>query len=280
MRAQSSRLGVRRLCSLLGVSASGYYAWLKAPLSQRVLDDRRLKKKIGGIYKAQRRRYGSPRVHRELQAQGERVSKKRVARLMREERLRAVGKRAFRRTTDSKHSHPVWPNRLQRQFQVERADRVWLGDITYLRTAEGWMYLAVVLDLFSRRIVGWSLGPRIDQELTLRALRFAIQRRRPGPGLVHHTDRGSQYAAKAYRELLQKHRFEGSMSRKGDCWDNAPMESFFATLKRELGEQFNSRQEARSLVFEYLEVYYNRQRRHSALDYLSPQQFEGLRSTA
>lgn len=271
---------MRRLCRLLGVSASGYYAWLKEPLSQRARDDRRLKTKIGWIYRAHKRRYGSPRVHRELREQGESVSEKRVARLMQEERLRAVGKRRFRITTDSKHSHPIWPNRLQQKFQAERANQVWLGDITYLRTAEGWMYLAVILDLYSRRIVGWSLRPRIDQELTLRALRFAIQRRRPSPGLIHHTDRGCQYAAKAYRDLLHKYRFEGSMSRKGNCWDNAPIESFFATLKRELGEEFETRQHARRKVFQYLEVFYNRQRRHSALHYLSPEQFENYNRAA
>jgi putative transposase len=274
VQAQSSRFGVRRLCELLGVSARGYYAWLKRPLSQRVRDDRRLKLKIRSIYQGTDQRYGSPRVYRQLQAEGERVGEKRVARLMQEERLRARGKRRFRATTDSNHSHPTWPHRLQRQFQVDRVDQVWLGDITYLWTGEGWLYLAVILDLFSRRVVGWSLGQRIDQALTLRALRSALQQRRPSPGLLHHTDQGSQYAAKAYREELEKNRLEGSMSRRGNCWDNAPMESFFATLKRELGDEFESRQEARRLVFEYLEVFYNRKRRHSSLGYLSPQEFE------
>jgi putative transposase len=280
VQAQSSRYAVRRLCELLGVSASGYYAWRKQPLSQRGRDDRRLKVKIRSIHQETRERYGSPRIHRELQAQGERVSEKRVARLMREERIRARGKRRFRATTDSNHTHPTWPHRLQRQFQVEGADQVWLGDITYLRTGEGWLYLAVVLDLFSRRVVGWSLSQRIDQKLTLRALRHALQQRRPGPGLVHHTDQGSQYAAKAYRQELEKRRLEGSMSRRGNCWDNAPMESFFATLKRELGDDFESRPEARRLVFEYLEVFYNRQRRHSSLGYVSPQEFEDQQRVA
>jgi putative transposase len=274
VQAQSGSYPVRRLCELLGVSASGYYAWRKPRLSQRARDDRRLKVKIRAIHQETRERYGSPRIHRELQAQGERVSEKRVARLMREERIRARGKRRFRATTDSNHSHPTWPHRLQRQFQADRADQVWLGDITYLRTGEGWLYLAAILDMFSRRVVGWSLGTRIDQNLTLRALRHALKSRRPGAGLVHHTDQGSQYAAKAYREELAKSRLEGSMSRRGNCWDNAPMESFFATLKRELGDEFDDRQEARRSVFEYLEVFYNRRRLHSSLGYVSPEAFE------
>ena len=211
-----------------------------------------------------------------LRADGHAVGRHRVARLMRAHGLRPKTRRKFRATTDSKHGHPVAANLLDRQFTVAAPNRMWTADITYIPTAEGWLYLAIVLDLFSRQIVGWAMDATMGQQLTLRALTMAIQRQRPGPGLVHHSDRGSQYACRAYQKLLAKHAMLCSMSRKGNCWDNAPSESFFSTLKRELVNErvYATRAEARGAIFEYIEVFYNRERLHSALGYMSPIEFE------
>lgn len=264
------------MCRVLDVSRSGYYAWRDRPESRRGREDRRLKMRIRTIHHETRQSYGSPRIHQALRKQGIRCGRKRVARLMREDGLRARSRRKFKATTDSKHAYPVARNRLDRQFEVSAVDTVWLADITYVPTDEGWLYLAVVMDLASRRIVGWSMSDRINSDLTLGALEMAVQLRRPGAGVVHHSDRGSQYACTDYREALEKYRFEISMSRRGNCYDNAPMESFFRSLKVEwlFGRRFSTRAEAQGAIFRYIEVFYNRRRLHSSLDYLTPIEYE------
>ena len=276
IRDHREHFPVRLMCRVLEASPSGFYDWLRRPESQRAAEDRALIEKIQAVHNESRRTYGSPRVHASLKAEGYRIGRKRVARLMRENDIRAKAKRKFKVTTDSRHDHPVAPNLLDRQFTVEAPNTVWLADISYIWTREGWLYLAVVLDLFSRQVVGWAMDEQMPQELTLAALDMALQRRRPLPGLMHHSDRGSQYAAGAYQKRLAEHGIVCSMSRKGNCWDNAPMESFFHTLKTELvhHRDYLTRDEARRDIFEYIEVFYNRQRRHSTLGYLSPAQFE------
>jgi transposase InsO family protein len=267
---------VRLMCRVLDVSSSGFYDWLERPESPRAVENRALVAKIQAIHGDSRRTYGSPRVHASLQDAGYRIGRNRVARLMRDNAIRARTKRKFRVTTDSRHDHPVAPNRLDRQFEVAAPNTVWVADISYIPTREGWLYLAVVLDLFSRQVVGWAMDQQMPQELTLAALDMAIQRRRPLPGCMHHSDRGSQYAAGDYQKQLAKYGMVCSMSRKGNCWDNAPMESFFHSLKTEQVHHcdYQTRDEARRDIFEYIEVFYNRQRRHSTLGYLSPAQFE------
>jgi len=262
------------MCKMLDVSASGYYAWRDRPESMRASANRQLLDEIRRVHGDSRGRYGSPRVHAALRAEGRQIGRNRVARLMHHHGIRARQKRRFCRTTDSRHDFPLAPNLLGRRFTASAPDRVWLADITYVPTAEGWLYLAVVLDMFSRRVVGWAMDERITQQLTLNALRMAIATRRPRPGLLHHSDRGSQYAAHAYRRLLAGHGMRCSMSRKADCWDNAPMESFYATLKGELVEQrdYLTRDEARADIFQFLEGWYNRRRLHSALGYITPEQ--------
>ena len=225
---------IQVMCEVLGVSRSGYYAWASRPESARAVKDRAVAAEIRTAHAASRGRYGSPRVHAALRAHGRRVGRKRVARLMRGMGLSARRRRRFRRTTDSAHAFPVAPNLLGRDFTASAPDRIWLADLTYIWTAEGWLYLAVVLDLFSRRVVGWAMADHLGHELALAALDMAIVRQRPAPGLMHHSDRGVQFAAHGYRKRLQQHGILCSMSRKGNCWDNAPMESFYATLKGEL----------------------------------------------
>jgi len=265
---------VQVMCELLGVSRGGYYARAGRAESARAADDRTLAAEIRAAYEASRGRYGSPRVHAELRARGRRIGRKRVARLMRGMDLAARRRRRFRRTTDSRHAFPIAPNLLERNFTAEAPDRVWLADLTYIWTAQGWLYLAAVLDLYTRRVVGWAMADHLRHELTLAALDMAIVRQRPAPGLVHHADRGVQYAAHGYRARLRRHGMVCSMSRKGDCWDNAPMESFFATLKGELVEaaEYDTRDEARADLFQYIEGFYNRRRLHSGLGYLTPEQ--------
>ena len=232
--------------------------------------------KIREIHRQHRGRYGSPRIHLELVTQGVPCGRKRVARLMREHGIAAKQRRRFVRTTDSKHDFPVAPNLVQRQFEVAAPNKVWVADITYLWTAMGWLYLATVLDLFSRKIVGWAMNEQIDRFLACAALRMAIMRRCPARGLIHHSDRGVQYASGDYRQMLRDHGMECSMSRKGDCWDNAVQESFYGRLKVELVHEcdYRTHAEARSSVFGYIEAYYNTRRRHSSLGYLSPDEFE------
>ena len=276
IRRHAGEYPVACLCQVLDVSLSGYYAWLDRPESQRSRDDRRLLIEIRAIHRQSRRTYGSPRMYRELRERTFRCSRHRVARLMRKDGLEGTYRRRFRVTTDSEHKWPVAPNRLQRRFEVATPDTVWAGDITYIRTREGWLYLAVLLDLCSRRIVGWATSSRLTRRLPQAALEMAIGRRRPAAAVLHHSDRGSQYASKDYRDALSEAGFEVSMSRRGDCYDNAPAESFFATLKKELvaGEVFYSRRQAHREIVDYIESFYNCWRRHSSIGYLSPAAFE------
>jgi putative transposase len=267
---------VPAMCEVLGVSRGGYYAWVARPESARAAEDRALAAEIRASHEASRGRYGSPRVHAELRAHGRRVGRKRAARLMRGMGLSARRKRRFRRTADGAHAFPVAPNLLGRDFEAAAPNRVWLADLTYIRTAEGWLYLAVVLDLFTRRVVGWAMAEHLGHELALAALDMAIARERPTPGLMHHSDRGAQYAAHECRKRLRLHGMICSMSRKGDCWDNAPMESLFATLRGGLIEarerDYPTRDEARAAVFQYVEGWYNRRRPHSSPGYRTPEQ--------
>ena len=267
---------IRILCAVLEVSPSGYYAWRDRPESARAAANRGLVADIRRVYADNRSVYGSPRVHAALRTEGRRVGVNRVARLMRHHGIQGRRKRRVPRTTDSKHALPIAPNLLNRRFTAAAPNRVWLADITYIPTNEGWLYLAVVLDLFSRRVVGWSMRETMTQELTITALQMAVTNRRPGPGLVHHADRGSQYAARAYHHLLDEYGMLCSMSRKGDCWDNAPMESFFGRMKTELDDSqpFETRQAAKSAVFAFIEGFYNRWRLHSAIGYRSPTDLE------
>lgn len=267
---------VAALCKVLEVSRSGYYAWEQRVPSARSLEDAKLRVHIAAIHERSRGLYGTPRVHAELRASGFRVSRKRVARLMSELGLESRRKRRFKATTDSKHTLPVAENVLDRQFDVDAPNVAWVTDITYVWTSEGWLYLAAILDLFSRRVVGFAMSERIDRQLALDALTAAVGRRLPNVGLVHHSDRGSQYASGDYQDALAEAGVVCSMSRKGNCWDNAVAESFFATLKTELVylRRFATRAEAREAIFEFIESFYNRERRHSTLGYLSPVEFE------
>ena len=267
---------VEMMAEVLGVTRSGFYAWLRRGSAARQAADEQLRDLIEGVQKEVHYRYGSPRMTRELSRRGQRVGHNRVARLMRQGALGARRRKAYRVTTKSNHAHPVAENLLQRVFRVEAANRVWVSDITYIPTAEGWMYLCVVLDLYSRKVVGWSMGQNLGVELAVRALLMAVMGRRPPRDLMLHSDRGVQYCARAFRRDLRRHGIRQSMSRKGDCWDNACAETFFASLKTELiGDRiFVTREQARREIFEYIEVFYNRQRLHSYLGYLTPHEFE------
>jgi transposase InsO family protein len=268
------------MCRVLAVSTSGFYAARRRAPSARVVRDEQLTVQIRAAHQQSRRRYGAPRVHHELTViQGGHVSKKRVARLMQRDGLRGRRPRRFVHTTDSAHGEPVAPNTLDRAFavsQVAACDRVWTSDITYVPTREGWLYLAVILDLASRRVVGWAVRATLERELVLAALAMALTHRQPDPGVLHHSDRGSQYASEDFRALLTAHGLEASMSRRGNCWDNAVTESFFATFKVELvyEEDWRTRDEARRAIFEFIEVWYNRARRHSSLGYCTPVEYE------
>jgi len=278
IQAHARIFHITTMCRVLEVSKAGYYAWCARPLCDRVKENVALRERIRRIHREVKERYGSPRVHQELRALGIPCGENRVARLMRLEGLRAKGARRFRVTTQSDHQAPVAPNRLNRQFAVTTVDgpnRVWAADLTYIPTGEGWLYLAVILDLASRRVVGWALRSRLDQELALSALRMALQHRGARGGL-HHSDRGVQYASAGYQQLLTETGFTVSMSRRGDCWDNAVVESFFATLTKELLNDgiFDTRSAANRAIFEFIEIWYNRTRRHSTLGYRTPLQFE------
>lgn len=276
IEAEKAQFPVAFMCRHLGVSRAGFYAWRERPPSARELDDERLLAEIRTIHTESKGRYGSPRVRRELAAKGIDASKHRVARLMQENGLRGRRGRRFRHTTDSNHALPVAPNTLAQDFTADAPNRVWVTDITYISTREGWLYLAAILDLYSRRVVGWSMSERITRQLALDALAMALRTRVPGRGLLHHSDRGSQYASGDYQTALAAAGITCSMSRKGNCYDNAVAESFFATLKTELvhDEDWATRAEARSAIFEYLEVFYNRRRLHSSIGYVSPEAFE------
>jgi putative transposase len=268
---------VMRRCALLGVTSGGYYAWRDRPESDRCRRDRILAVRIAAIFHEFKQVYGSPRVHRELREEHQvRCSRKRVARLMRQKALRAVQARKFKHTTDSDHARPVAPNRLAAAGPITRPDFAYATDATYIWTQQGWLYLAAVMDLGTRRIVGWAVSHRLTRPLMMAALRQAIQQRRPRAGVLHHSDRGSQYASKDYQAMLEQHGMIPSMSGKGNCYDNATMESFFHSLKVERVHRvrYASREEARRDLFEYIEMFYNRKRRHSALGYISPVAFE------
>jgi len=272
--AEKASFPVSMLCRELGISRSGYYARHSRPPSARRVEDRRLKTLIHLAHREGRRNYGRPRIHAELKKAGEHVSAKRVARLMREESLAGKLRRRFARTTDSNHDQPVFENVLDRDFTATAPNQRWVGDITYLRTPNGFIYLAAVLDLYSRAIVGWAVSAIIDRRLAMAALEDALTRRCPDPGLLHHSDRGCQYASDDYQKLLSANGITCSMSRRGNCLDNAAMESWFGTMKTELGEDFESPSEAKRQLFDYIEVFYNRKRLHSSLGYVSPAEFE------
>jgi transposase InsO family protein len=268
---------VELACDVLQVSRSGYYAWRDRPASAQQVRRQDLAGKIQAAHEENRCVYGSPRIHQVLKAQGESVCENTVAKVMAQRGIRAKTRRKFvPRTTDSKHANPVATNRLDRQFEADGPDRKWVVDITYVPTGQGWLYLAGVMDLCSRRIVGWSMADHMRSELVSDALKMAIAQRSPGQGLLHHSDRGVQYASEDYQHLLASSGMICSMSGRGDCWDNAVMESFWGTLKSELvhHQQYATREEARQSIFEYIEVFYNRKRLHSALGYQSPEAFE------
>jgi len=264
------------MAEALELSRSGYYAGRKRPASRREEENRVLVKKIEVVHQANRQVYGSPRMTVELKDQGLACSRNRVARLMKEHGIAARTKRKFKVTTGSKHQFPVAPNLLQQSFTADHPNRVWASDITYIATGEGWLYLAIIHDLHSRAVVGWSMQERLQRDLVMDAFKQAVMRRRPLPGLIFHSDRGVQYACSDFRELLAYHQAIQSMSGKGNCYDNAVSESFFGTLKTELVyfSRFRTRAEAREAIFDYIEIFYNRQRRHSTLGYLSPLEFE------
>src|SRR5262249_20299860 len=277
IQAHKDRWPVRLLCETLEVSPAGYYAWRQRPPSAQQQRQDILLVEIRAIHAEFKARYGSPRMHKELVARGHDCCVNTVARLMRQHGVVAKSARKFRvRTTDSNHDLPVADNLLDRQFNPSQANEAWVADITYIPTREGWLYLAAVEDLYSRRVVGWAMADHQESRLVVDALEMAIKRRLPGEGLLAHSDRGSQYASEHYQRLLARHGIACSMSRRADCWDNAPMESFFASLKKELvhDADFATRASARVAIFEYIEVFYNGQRRHSSLGYVSPAEYE------
>lgn len=266
---------VGRMCQVLGVSRSGYYAWRERPASERKQSNLRLLLHVRAVYHESRRTYGSRRVYHELREQGIPCSRHRIARLMRQDGLRAMQRQRYKQTTRPNPRLPVAPNVLNQDFTAQRPNQKWVADFTYIATAQGWLYLATVMDIFSRQIVGWSMSERQQTALVEDALQMALTRRCPPTGLLHHSDRGSQYASHNYQKLLAKEHIQVSMSRSGNCYDNALMESFFATLKAEwVDHRYATRAEARSAIFDYIERWYNRRRRHSSLGYLSPAVFE------
>jgi len=276
--AEKAAFPVLLLCAVLGVSPSGFYAWLArgAAPSARARADQQLGVEIAAAHARSRRTYGSPRVHASLRAQGRRVGRKRVERLMRQRGLRGERKRPFRTTTDSRHDSPIAPNLLARDFTAAAPNRVWVTDVTAVRTRQGWLFVAAMVDLFARRVVGWATSETNDTELALAALERAVRARKPPRGLVHHSDRGSPYASRRYRAATAAHGMETSMSRKGDCWDNAVAESFFSTLKAELTERadYATREQARRSIGEYIDGFYNVERRHSFNGYVNPAEYE------
>lgn len=273
--AKRAEYPITVLCRALNVSRPGYYAWVGRPPSARAMEDRRLAVLVREAHERSRRTYGSPRVHVELaKAHSVFVSRKRVIRIMQQEGLKARVRKRFKCTTMSDHDQPVAPNLLKQDFQAERPNRRWVGDTTELVTGEGKLYLAAIVDLFSRFVVGWAVSAVNDRHLTIRALDAALRRRGPDAGLVHHSDQGSTYASEDYQRVLASRGITCSMSRRGNCYDNAAMESWFSTLKSELGERFETHASAKEKLFDYIEVFYNQQRRHSAIGYATPAEFE------
>lgn len=279
--ANAREFAVRMMCRVLAVSASGYYAWAARTPGPREQARAELDKQVAELFHAEKQRAGSPRLTRRLKAQGHRAGRHQVAHSLRRQGLRAKAARKYKATTNSNHRLPVAPNLLQQEFSAQRANQKWVSDITYVATDEGWLYLAVILDLFSRAIVGWAMSDRMNAALTCNALRMALFRRHRPRGVIVHSDRGSQYCSREYRRLLRENGLICSMSAKGDCYDNAAMESWNHSLKIEAvhGERFVTRAQAQCQLFDYIEAYYNRQRLHSSLGYLSPAQFE-LQSVA
>jgi transposase InsO family protein len=276
VKEHCDEFSIALLCQVMEVSVSSYYAWRKRPESERKEENQQILEKIKDIHKQSRQTYGSPRVYGELKKQNISCSENRVARLMKLHQIAAKRKRRFVVTTDSKHDLPVAENILNQNFQATKSDEKWVTDITYIWTKEGWLYLAVVLDLFSRKIVGWAMDANMERWLVINALKMALQSRHPPKGLLHHSDRGSQYASNDYQQVLNDNNICCSMSRKGNCYDNAVLESFFATLKQELVYHhiYQDRKEAKQDIFEYIQVWYNRKRSHSSLGFLSPEEFE------
>lgn len=277
------KFSVGRMCRILEVSRSAFYDGLHRPESARQVEDKHLGEKVKTIHRNSRSVYGARRIKSELVEQGETISRPRVGRLMRQQALKAKAKKKFKATTNSNHGLPVAPNLLDRNFNVDQSDTVYAGDITYIRTNEGWLYLAVLIDLYSRAVVGWAVSDRMTASLANDALMMAIWKRRPTKGLMLHSDRGSQYSSGLYRKTIKENGFICSMSRKGNSWDNAPSESFFHTLKTELvhHQHYQTRDEAKQEIFEYIEVFYNRQRCHSTIGYQAPLSYEHMnRKTA
>lgn len=276
IQAEKAHYPVNLMCQVLQVSRSGFYDWRGRPPSQRAKEDQRLLVKIRAIHKASRETYGSPRIHDDLRDDGETCGKHRIARIMQENSIRAKTRKKFKATTNAEHHYPVASNLLNQEFNATAPNQRWTSDITYIETAEGWLYLAVVLDLYSRAIVGWAMDHRMTRQLVKDALIMALWKRGKVKGLLLHSDRGTQYASDDYQRLLKSNDITCSMSRKGNCYDNAAMESFFGTLKQELvhHECYTSREQAKASIFEYIEIFYNQQRKHSAINYLAPMVFE------
>jgi transposase InsO family protein len=269
---------IKQMCNVLDLTRSGYYAYVKQPLSTAEISNKELLEKIRVVFEQSNRRYGCLRITAELYSQGIRCSKNRVAKLMKKHGIKVKMRRKYKKTTDSNHRLPVAENLVKMRFNPDKANRLWTTDITYIWTKEGWLYLTVVLDLWSRMVISWKADEQMDESLVSNALSKAISIRKPSEGLIVHSDRGSQYAGMKIREMMYRSNLRQSMSSKGNCYDNAPTESFFSTLKRELiyREYYRTREEAKRSLFEYIEIFYNRQRRHSTLGYLSPMQFENL----
>lgn len=276
IKAHKDKYSITRMCSLFSVSRSGYYAWGNHKPSTRELENINLDYKISSIFTNNKQRYGSPRITRELRKNGETCSYNRVANRMKVLNLKALAKKKFKVTTDSEHSKPVFENILNRDFNTTQINQKWAGDITYIATDEGWLYLAVIIDLHSRAVIGWSMNKRMTKQLVCDALIMALFKRKFPKNIIVHTDRGSQYCSNKYREIIKNNKLIGSMSRKGNCWDNAISESFFHTLKVELVHQqkYLTRQEAKSSIFQYIEGYYNPKRMHSSIDYKTPNEVE------
>ena len=278
MKNHESIYPVKKMAETLEVSRSSYYTWLTSEPGFRKLRDQELLVIIQNIYEESRQTYGSPRIKRAFVESGIKCSKKHIERLMKKNGIKGVQKNRFKVTTDSKHDYPVAPNLLNRKFTVEKISTCWVSDITYIRTTEGWLYLSVIIDLFSRMVVGWSMAAHMRAELVIESLDMAVSHRKPPAGLIFHSDRGIQYACDDFRDELRRHKMIQSMSRKGNCWDNACAESFFSTLKSEevFRRRYATRAEARFYIFEYIAVFYNRKRTHSFLDFLSPEKYELL----